>query len=71
MISYNDGGCDTGGDIGLSISYSIITYSGGHDIGVGGDIGVGCDIGGDIDTNSLGSIWRAQSPQAGEIISFE
>ena len=61
MISYNDGGCDTGGDIGLSISYSIITYSGGDDIGVGGD----------IDTNSLGSIWRAQSPQAGEIISFE
>ena len=46
MISYNDGGCDTGGDIGLSISYSIITYSGGDDIGVGGD----------IDTNSLGSI---------------
>ena len=44
MISYNDGGCDTGGDIGLSISYSIITYSGGD------------DIGGDIDTNSLGSI---------------
>ena len=65
MISYNDGGGDTGGDIGLPISYSIITYSGGHDVGVGGDIG------GDIDTNSLGSIWRAQSPQAGEIISFE
>ena len=61
MISYNDGGGDTGGDIGLPISYSIITYSVGDDIGVGGD----------IDTNSLGSIWRAQSPQAGEIISFE
>ena len=63
MISYNDGGGDTGGDIGLPISYSIITYS----YSVGDDIGVG----GDIDTNSLGSIWRAQSPQAGEIISFE
>ena len=50
MISYNDGGGDTGGHIGLSISYSIITYSGGDDIGVGDDIG------GDIDTNSLGSI---------------
>ena len=62
MISYNDGGGDTGGDIGLPISYSIITYS----YSVGDDIGVG----GDIDTNSLGSIWRAQSPQAGEIISF-
>ena len=48
MISYNDGGGDTGGDIGLPISYSIITYS----YSVGDDIGVG----GDIDTNSLGSI---------------